>query len=106
MILVSNRCGGGVPGGVLDGEIQLVLVCSVIICRGGIHTKQELPGLGPKFTPPHFSHGGVGGRVHGEGPRQGEEGSVADGVSKICLRGGLSNVFISSQEFKPQSGQP
>ena len=82
-----------------------MLICLVVISRGGIHTKQELLGLGPKFTPPHFTHGGVGGRVHGEGPRQGEEGSVADGVSagvgvlKSPSGVGFSNVFIGVYTF-------
>ena len=55
---------GGVPGGVLDGEL---LEEGALLWSGGIQTKQRLPGLGPKFTPPQLSHGGVGGGVHEDG---------------------------------------
>ena len=60
--------GGGVPGGVLEGG--LLLGCGVS-CRGGIHAKHSLEGLGPKFIPLHFEHGGVGGGVHVDDPLQG-----------------------------------
>ena len=50
-------CCGGVPGGVVDGE--LLLICAAV-GKGGIHLKQMLLGLGPKFIPPQELHGGVG----------------------------------------------
>ena len=61
-LVVPNLCcvGGGVPGGVCEGELS----GGGLISRGGMHTKQRLPGLGPKFIPPQPSHGGVGGGVH------------------------------------------
>ena len=60
-------CKGGVPGGVLDGDGDLPrLLCGDVIRSGGIHTKQTLLGLGPKFIPPQLLHGGVGGGVHGD----------------------------------------
>ena len=42
---------GGVPGGVLDGEL---LEEGALLWSGGIQTKQRLPGLGPKLTPPQL----------------------------------------------------
>ena len=56
--------GGGVPGGVLDGE----LVVLGLGCKGGTQAKQTLLGQGPKFIPPQLVHGGVGGGVHGAEP--------------------------------------
>ena len=52
---------GGVPGGVLDGELVL---SSDSICKGGMQAKQTLLGQGPKFVLPQLSHGGVGGGDH------------------------------------------
>ena len=65
LLAVSNLCcvGGGVPGGVCEGELS----GGGLISRGGMHTKQKLPGVGPKFIPPQPTHGGVGGGVHGDG---------------------------------------
>ena len=67
MISVSNLINGGEPGGVLDGELGLLLGRD-LHSKGGIQLKQRLLGLGPKFTPPQPSHGGVGGGVHGYDP--------------------------------------
>ena len=33
-----------------------------------MQAKQILLGLGPKFTPPHFTHASVGGGVQGNDP--------------------------------------
>ena len=64
VLVVPNLCCGGVPGGVCEGE--LLLSVGGLISSGGIHRKQRLSGLGPKFTPPQPTHGGVGGGVHGD----------------------------------------
>ena len=40
-----------------------------------MQAKQILLGLGPKFTPPHFAHGGVGGGVQGNDPGLDDERS-------------------------------
>ena len=66
MLTVPNLCcdGGGVPGGVREGE--LLLSGGGLVLRGGIHPKHRLPGHGPKLIPPQPSHGGVGGGVHGD----------------------------------------
>ena len=58
-----NLIDGGVPGGVVVGE--LLLLCGDVLCSGGMHTKQRSLGLGPKLIPPQLVHGGVGGGVHG-----------------------------------------
>ena len=52
---------GGVPGGVLDGELVL---SSDSICKGGMQAKQTLLGQGPKFVLPQLSQGGVVGGDH------------------------------------------
>ena len=57
--------GGGVPGGVREGE--LLQSGGGLIWRGRIHPKHRLPGHGPKLIPPQPMHGGVGGGVHGDG---------------------------------------
>ena len=59
----SNLSRGGVPGGVLDGELASG---SGILCNVGMQPKQTLLGQGPKFMPPQLLHGGVGGGVHGD----------------------------------------
>ena len=58
----SNLNRGGVPGGVLDGELASG---SEFIDKGGMQPKQTLLGQGPKFIPPQLLHGGEGGGVHG-----------------------------------------
>ena len=62
VLAFPSRCCGGVPGGVREGEP--LPSGGGLISRGGIHPKQRLLGLGPKFIPPQISHGGVGGGVH------------------------------------------
>ena len=64
--LLVNLCIGGVPGGVLEGELWLL--GGDLFLKGGIQLKQRLLGLGPKLTPPHSMQGGVGGGVHGYNP--------------------------------------
>ena len=64
-VLSSYLNRGGVPGGVVEGEL---LLGAPSLCRGGIQLKHMLLGLGPKFTPPQLVHGGVGGGVHGGEP--------------------------------------
>ena len=105
------RCGG-VPGGVVDGE--LLLVCCKL-CRGGIHLKHTLLGLGAKLIPPQELHGGVGGGVHGV-PIIGGGGSRSEDVSVNPKEGGredgFSSKFLSSadklhlHELQPHSGHP
>ena len=74
-LVLADHCSilskGGVPGGVLDGELVLG---SGLIIKGGIQAKQTLPGQGPKFAPPQLMHGGVGGGVHDDGQLLGWEG--------------------------------
>ena len=69
LLTFHNLRSGGVPGGVLDSELQL-LTCNLL--STGIHTKQRLLGLGPKFIPPQLSHGGVRGGVHADDSLLGE----------------------------------
>ena len=64
-----NICSGGVPGGVLDGE--LLLSGCILLSSGGMQTKQRLLGLGPYFIPPQPSHGGVKGGVQGDAVHKG-----------------------------------
>ena len=45
-----------------------------------MQAKQILLGLGPKFTPPHFTHASEGGGVQGNDPGLNDEKSKA-GVS-------------------------
>ena len=71
LISVISLCkGGGVPGGVLDGDGDL---SELLLCSGGIQTIHTLLGLGPKFIPPQLLQGGVGGGVHED------DGSLLDG---------------------------
>ena len=77
MFTTSHLNIGGVPGGVSEGELQRV---ESLLGKGGIHLKQRLLGLGPKFTPPQVVHGGVGGGVHGGEPLFGGGGCCSAGV--------------------------
>ena len=77
MITVSNLIVGGVPGGVLEGEM---LFCGDLHRKGEIHLKQRLFGLGPKLIPPQLVHGGVGGGVHDDESLLGGGRSRVDGV--------------------------
>ena len=80
MITVSNLIVGGVPGGVLEGEM---LFCGDLHRKGEIHLKQRLFGLGPKLIPPQLvhMHGGVGGGVHDDESQLGR--SCVDGVGGV-----------------------
>ena len=69
---------GGVPGGVLDGELVSV---SGLFCNGSMQLKQILLGQGPKLIPPQLSQGGVGGGVHEEDPLLGWGSCCAVGAS-------------------------
>ena len=78
--LCSILSKGGVPGGVLDGELEQG---SGWIVKGGMQAKQTLPGQGPKFAPPQLMHGGVGGGVHADGPLLGRAGCRGALVSEV-----------------------
>ena len=87
-----GKGGGGVPGGVLDGDSGQGFDA---LSRGGRHGKHTLLGLGPKFKPPQFVHGGVGGGVHGSDPQLGGGGRDADRVSGVTVGGRIILNFIS-----------
>ena len=102
--------GGGVPGGALDGEL---LHARDGLGSGGIHTKHTLLGLGPKFIPPQFIHGAVGGGVHRDDSLISGELNDDDETSKVTSDGRAiwevlshSTDSMHSHEFKPHSGQP
>ena len=65
LLLTASILLGGVPGGVLEGEL---LTCDGLLCMWGIQIKQRSLGLGPKLIPRQLVHGGVGGGVHGDTP--------------------------------------
>ena len=110
VLLLLSRGGGGVPGGVLDREL---LHAWDELGSGGIHTKHTLLRLGPKFIPPQFIHGGVGGGVHRDDSLIFGELNVVDETSKVTSDGwtisemlSLSADSMHSHEFKLHSGQP
>ena len=107
---MSNLIRGGVPGGVLEGELRLggdfFLSCEM-------QTMQRLFGLGPIFTPQQLTDGGVGGGVHGVEPPLHARGDCrgagvggGDGCD-VCSKD-LSPLTESSHShwFRPHSGQP
>ena len=66
-----------------------------------MHAKHTLVGLGPKFTPLHFIHCGVGGGVHGDDALLDGGQSEADGrESGVSL---LSPGALHSQSHSPHS---
>ena len=71
-----------------------------------MHAKHTLVGLGPKFTPLHFIHGGVGGGVHGDDALLGGGQSKADGRESGESVSLLSPVALHSQSHSPHSWQP
>ena len=75
-----GKGGGGVPGGVVDGDS---MQDSDLLRRGGRQGKQTLLGLGPKLIPPQLMHGGVGGGVHGRDTQLAGGGRGADRVAGI-----------------------
>ena len=105
LVLVAvcfNLSRGGVPGGVRDGELASG---SGLLCNGGMQPKQILLGHGPKFTPPHVSHGGVGGGDHGDEPLLVRRGCWDSGVSKSAAGGkyGSKDIAQSSVTESPHS---
>ena len=83
--LLVNLCNGGVPGGVLEGELWLL--GGNLFSKGGIQPKQRLLGLGQKLTPPHSMLGWVGGGVHGYNPLPGEGWYCVADVSDVVAEG-------------------
>ena len=55
---------------------------SDLLFKGGMQPKQILLGLGPKVTPPHVPHGGVGGGDHDDEQLLGRGGCCDAGVSE------------------------
>ena len=105
-----GKGGGGVPGGVVDGDS---MQDSDLLRRGGRQGKQTLLGLGPKLIPPQFIHGGVGGGVHRDDSLISGELNDDDETSKVTSDGRAiwevlshSTDSMHSHEFKPHSGQP
>ena len=97
-----GKGGGGVPGGVVDGDS---MQDSDLLRRGGRQGKQTLLGLGPKLRPPQLMHGGVGGGVHGEDTQPAGGGRGADRVSGVTVGGRiiLDSLSIVSTELTPPS---
>ena len=100
-----SRCCGGVPGGVHEGES--LLSGGVLLSRGGIHTKQRLLGLGPKFIPPQLSHGGVGGGAHEDKSLPGGRGLRGSRErGDLSLEFGSASSSLHSQFMRPHPLQP
>ena len=91
---------GGVPGGVLDGELVSV---SGLFCKGGMQLKQILLGQGPKLIPPQLSQGGVGGGVHGKDPLLGWGSCCAAGVPEAGGGDGSYSISHCGGRSLPQS---
>ena len=68
------------PGGVVDGKSLQGGASGMF--KEGMQAKHRLVGQGPKFTPPHLLHGGVGGGVHGGEVRLG------GGIHAVTIDGG------------------
>ena len=93
-----GKGGGGVPGGVLDGDPMQ----DSDVLRGGRQGKQTLLGLGPKLIPPQLMHGGVRGGVHERDTQPAGGGRGADRVSGVTVGGRIILVLsIVSTEFTP-----